>query len=223
MNKNFKLIGYTAQKAIALPITLVMLLALLIIAAGLYRSVEANGSVVNNISLKEASLQAAENAVAEAVTWLGANQSSLTAHNSAAGYYASAPDIMVNDSITGTKIDFTGQQTTSTTDDVQWEGGGNTYYSAKLSPTSISGFKVSYIIHRLCSSAGAYEANSTIVCSTAATTSSASANGDIAESAEYGNYKITGTTRIAYRITAKAWGPNNSASYIQTKVLVQYN
>ncbi len=222
-NKSANIRRLYKKDAIALPITLVMLAAMMLISAGLYRSVEATGVVVNNISLKEAGLQAAEQGIAEAVTWVGANQSALTTNNSAAGYYAAAPDIMVSDAAAATKIDFTGQQTTATADDVNWNGGGTNYYSAKKLSAKVSGFDVAYIIHRLCSTTGNYDANTTIVCSTAATTSSASANGDIAESSEYGNYKITGTTRIAYRVTAKAWGPKGSASYLQTKVLVQYN
>lgn len=212
-----------SQKGVSLMITLIMLSAMLVIAAGLYSALDAGGAVSNNLSLKEAGIQAAEKGMAEAVSWLGANQSSLIANNGAAGYYAAAPDIMINDSATPTRIDFTGQQTTATNDDVNWNGSGTAYYGAKKLAAKVSGFDVSYIIHRLCSTPGAYDANSTIQCSTAATTSSVSANGDSAESSEYGNYRITGTTRIAYRITVKASGPRGSANYLQTKVLIQYN
>lgn len=223
MLKNKKIALLKSQKAVALVITIIMLAAMLMVSAGLYKSVEAGGAVVQNVSLREAGVQAAEKGITEAVTWLSANQGTLTANSKTNGYYAASPDVVVSDASSATKIDFTGNQTTSSTDNVVWDGSGNDYYSGKKLTDSVSGFNVAYIIHRLCSQTGSYDANSTIICSTSTTNSTAAGAGDIAESAEYGNYKITGNTRIAYRVTAKAWGPRGSASYIQTKVLVQYN
>lgn len=207
------------QKGISLPMTLIMMVIMLLIGVAIYNSTESTGAVVNNISLKEAGVLASEAGINEAAQWLEDNFETLTENQVSNGYYAASPDILINDAASANLIDFTGIQTSSTTDDVNWEGGGANYYSAKKLTNKVSGFNVSYIIHRLCSQTGAYEASSNIVCSTSTGTSDGG-SGDLIEGSEYGSYKITGVTQIAYRITAKAWGPKDSSSYIQSIILL---
>jgi len=219
--KNVKMKSIKFQSGITLITTLIMSVFILVISAGLYYIVESDVVSSSNLALKKGSLHATDVGANEAVQWLNTNKLTLGAHNLASGYYASSPDLPINESSVGQVIDFTGLTTPGTTaDDVAWDGGGANFFSARQLTGTVNGYNVSYIIHRLCSSTGQFVASSTMFCKVADGTSN-NANATMNEGVEYGHHAISTKAMLVYRITVRAIGPKNSVSYIQTKALIE--
>ena len=214
--KNIKL-----QSGLSLVVTLIMLASMMMMSVGFYLLADSTNSVANSIALKQASMHAAEKGIDEAAKWLEANKTSLTTHNTAAGYYASSPDIVTDSTAATFVIDYTGFITPNVaTDNVLWEGGNTSLYSAKKYATKVGGFDIAYVIHRLCSGPGVFNTTNAISCAT--TGVAANESGAFAEGSEYGSYKISEKTRIIYRITARALGPNRASTLLQSKVVIEY-
>lgn len=221
MNRQIFVKNIKLQSGLSLLVTLIMLSALMMMSVGFYLLVDSTNSVSNNIALKQASMHAAEKGIDDAAKWLNANQINLTADNMNAGYYASSPDIGVDSTSPLVVIDYTGFTTPNiATDDIIWSGGSTNLYSGFKLLAKVGGFDVFYIIHRLCSGAGAFSTSTAISCATSA--ASMGAAGSYSDGAEYGAYKITEKTRLVYRITARAVGPNNTSTFLQSKLLIEY-
>lgn len=189
---------------------MVILVAMMLLGIGLFRSVDTSTQVANNLGFRQSAIASGDRGTEAAITWMQANLASLTADAPSAGYYATEQ--------TGT--DFTGKLTDTTADNVDWKGtAGSTRRAFPVTAVDAAGNKVAYIIQRMCDQTGAYVAGSTIQCATsAATVSGGSSQG----SPSYGSYAITGKAMLYYRITTRTEGVRNTVSYVQSQVLVEY-
>jgi len=203
--------SYSRSAGFIMVVTLIILVAMTLLSIGLFRSVDTASQVASNLGFRQSAVASGDRGTELAITWIQANQSLLTADSPDNGYYASEQ--------AGT--DFTGQLTPSdSSDDVSWTGASGSSRRAYLVTTADSaGNKIAYIIQRMCDQPGAYSAGSTIQC---ATSNTKVANGASQGSSSYGSYAITGKAMIYYRITTRTEGLRNTASYVQTQILVEY-
>lgn len=193
--------------------TLMIMVLMSIAGLALLRAVDNSTLVAGNIGYKQAAIISADNAI-KAATDAMAAAASLSADLAASGFYAT-------DNIT---LDWTGQNTATTTDDVDWDG---TYSAAPTKAKQVtfpsgstmdaSGNRAYYVINRLCDTAGSPSAIGT---SCATINSQTAATGSTKASTAYGQKALTTTIQIYYRITVKVVGPKNTVSYSQAFVLI---
>ena len=199
------------QQGFVLLVALVILVAMTLLGIALIRSVDTATQVANNLGFRQSSLASGDFGTEQAILWIAGNTGSLTADVPAAGYYATEQ--------AGT--DFTGQKTTSTSDDVDWTGTSGSRRAFPVSGTDAAGNQVAYIIQRLCDMPGAYSPGTSIQCATSSF-NSASSSGSSKGGVSYGSYAIQGKAMMYYRITTRSVGPRNTVSYVQSLVLVEY-
>jgi Tfp pilus assembly protein PilX len=207
---------------------LIMLLVMTLIGVALVRAVNTGNDVANNIGFLQSTMLSADRGIEQGTKWLQDNRNTLNNDNLQWGYYASD-----NELVSATKtIDYTGQITPGdASDDVDWSGASGAPNKALVVGADPSGNQVAYIIHRLCvtdngggaggnySTAAGQDPNGSISCAkmSLASTSSGSKGG-----VAYGSYNITSKSQTYYRITARALGPRNTATYTQAIVVMEY-
>lgn len=198
MSPNDRLRLAHGQGGVALPVALMMLVAMILAALALFRTVDTATLVAGNISYKQRTVHASDQATRTAYLWLqdkAANApADLNNTNTGAGYYSvqHAKDPAWN------PVD---DWPTSGVVSGGPDAGGNTYY---------------YVIHRLCSQPGLAYNEGNNQCATYTGTSATTAGGSLSSDAP----AFTGITYIYVRVTTKVVGPRNSTSYTQTLMLV---
>jgi type IV pilus assembly protein PilX len=185
------------QKGVALPIALIMLVAMIVAAVALFRAVDTAILVAGNLTFKQGTVHAGDQGIKAAHTWLQgqatSSPASLLNSSTAQGYYSSQH---VNDPDWNPLIDWP----TSGNVTVGTDAGGNT---------------ISYVIHRLCAQPGlAYNATDQL-CATHTAVSTASSGGSQSVDAP----AFSGIVYVYYRVTVKVAGPRNSLSFIQALLL----
>ncbi|WP_151448259.1 pilus assembly PilX family protein [Lacisediminimonas profundi] len=183
----------------ALLIALVVLAGLMLATVGLVRSIDAGNLLAGNLAFKRASLNAADVGAEEAIAWLSDRTDTTVIHQdvASAGYYASS---------TG-EWDMTGNRDGANWSRVDWDDNQcNQSYkgrSAKCigaSPATAagnSGNEAHYVIHRMCSAAGAVDAP-----------------GNDCQAFR----PASGPVSVYYRITVRVAGPRNTRSHTETVV-----
>ena len=218
------------QKGFIFVLSLVLLIAMTLIGIAIVRSSDASNLIASAIGFKHSTLNASDASIENAINWLTANPSLLTADCPNAGYYASEQE--------GT--DYTGSSSAST-DDVSWSRNsisaanwvtadnnnsarcattGANAADARIASDTISdtaGNRSSFIIQRLCTNAGPITVASGNSCGTGQTTTLTGAS---TGAVSYGNYSVGGVTQVYYRITIRTIGTRNAVSYTQAKVLM---
>lgn len=186
------------QDGIALPIALIMLVAMILAAIALFRAVDTATMVAGNLTYKQRTVHAGDEGVRAAYVWLqdkAANApADLNSTNTGAGYYSSQH---ANDP----SWDPVTSWPTSGTVSVAQDAGGNT---------------ATYIIHRLCTQPGLAYNEGANQCASYTSSNNANVGGSLASDAP----AFIGITYIYFRVTTKVVGPRNSTSYIQTLMLV---
>lgn len=185
------------QKGVALPIALIMLVAMILAAAALFRAVDTATLVAGNLTFKQGTIHAGDQGIKAAHTWLQAQSSgspaSLLNSSTAQGYYSSQ------------HVDDPGWNPLTA-----WPGSGTVTVG-----TDAGGNTISYVIHRLCSQPGLAYNHADQLCATYVTTSSASTGGSQSVDAP----AFSGVVYVYYRVTVKVVGPRNSLSFIQALML----
>jgi Tfp pilus assembly protein PilX len=205
-----------AQRGIALIFVLIALVLMSLAAVGLIRMVDTGNLVVGNLAFKQSTTSAADRGANEAVAWLQQNTGGTTKHNSkaAVGYYATSL----------TELDITGRSATTTRVLVDWNDDDCAYADtgsfstciAASDENSVDGYTTSYLITRVCKTAGDPNASSNSCARPVA-------NGERVPPAkgsqDYTNYIRFGTTAGPYfRVVVRAQGPRNTASFTETYV-----
>lgn len=189
--------GAARQRGASLFIALVALVAMLLAAIALIRSVDTATVIAGNLAFKQSSTLSAEIALNNASDWLSATSlatpADLENDGAAAGYYATS---------TGLNL----------MNDATWAAG----VSAVATGTGIvagvdtSGNSIRFVIQRMCQATGAATTGNCLFGSATAFSGSQA----IKDATESG-----GTTTLSaspmYRVTAKVTGPRNTVSYIQ--------
>ena len=184
------------QRGYMLMLVLVVLVAMMISGIALVRSIDTNQLVAGNLASRNSTVHSSDLAVQQAVSWIQANATSgaLFADATANGYYAeeqepdwTAPGTWsVCTTTSGTSPCFTSN-----------DGAGN---------------QVSWLVHRMCSIAGAPNAANQFCSSLNGTASSA--GNSYSSDAEIFN----GLPKNFYRITIQVVGPRNTTSLTQAFV-----
>jgi Tfp pilus assembly protein PilX len=205
------------EKGFTLFVALMMLAVMTIIGVALVRAVDTTNEVANNIGFVQSTLVSGDNGLEAATTWLQNNSALLNGDSPNDGYFARDVERIAANQL----IDYTGSATPGdASDDVDWEGtGAGVYQARKMAASDAAGNQVSYIIHRLCDAYGSPGASG-VRCArmSIAATGSSSKSG----AGGYGSQALSSKTQVYYRITTRARGPRNTASYVQSTVVLEY-
>jgi len=197
--------GRRQQRGVTLLIALIVLVAMTIAGLALVRSVDTSSLLAINLAFRQSAEASADKAMESAIgTLRGMTTIALQSDGgSGSGYVASVPS---------TPIDFTGNAGTGTLFD--WTTGATI-------AADDAGNSATYVIHRLCSTAGALDAST---CTTWQEQSIAADSEGVAVAGEtYRDPSLTGTGTAMhglYRITLRISGPHSTYSYVQAIVIV---
>ena len=210
----------SAQSGVSLIVVLIALLIISFAAAALLRSTDTATIIAGNLTFKKTALASADAGTEAAIAWLGANisGSALHADIAAKGYYSTSAD----------SCDLTGQRTPNdSTDDVNWDSGSATanctMVALAATPAGVAdGYKVAYVINRVCNAAGdpssvvAADGITPMVCSRQ---SNADSSNSTRAGGSYGSLPLSGQPQTYYRITTRVIGPRNTVRYVQAFVV----
>jgi Tfp pilus assembly protein PilX len=190
------------QRGVALPIALIMLVVLMIGAAGMIRSIDTAVLVSGNMARKHAATMAADQGITAATAWLATRTPTALQNTSAGNGYCSSLHSQ-DSTLTG------------------WIPSQN--WAAACTPvaltTDTAGNTVDYLIHRLCSSPD-------ISPSETATQRCARAAGAAAGSLETSSHRTgrdligTAVVNVAYRVTVRVQSARGTRSFVQATVLI---
>ncbi len=200
-----------SQHGLVLVIALIVLIGMTLAAIALVRSVDTGNVVAGNLAFKRGATHAADAGIEAAITYLIPRASSADLQNDipAFGYYATSQDT----------LDRTGSR--NGTVRVDWDGnncsgmGASTCVAASDAIIDDTGNTIRYIIHRLCQSTGDFNdvTNSCVTYTAAGNVSTK--RGEL----KYGdNVRFGSAPTPYYRITARAKGPRNTVSFVETIV-----
>ena len=186
-----------AQRGVVLLISLIVLVAMTLAGVAMVRSMDTTLGIAGNMAFKQATIQGSDIGTTAAYNWLGANSAGATLQNSNStnGYFATRP---------ASEPDWFNE--------ASW---GNAYKINNLAPDA-AGNRVRYIVHRMCTIAGAYNAVGN-ECALYYPTSGASSGGSMA----VGSTQFEGIPQLFYRVTTRVDGPRNTISIIQVSVMIQ--
>ncbi len=194
------------QKGVVLMIALIVLVAMTLAGIGMIRSIDTGTMVAGNIGFRQSAAPTADSGVENAIAWIVANATGLTADIPAQGYYSTRQDF----------VDLTGNKTEGGLDGVDWNNDGTQPIKVKtVGSIDGTGNQVAYIIHRLCSVTGSINLP-TQSCST----NSSTGIGSTQDAPTYDNQGLLLTNRVYYRITSRVVGPKNTVSYVQAVILI---
>lgn len=186
----------SGQRGVALPIALIVLVAMVLAAITLVRSVDTATLVAGNLTFKQRATHAGDEGIRQAFLWLRntaiASPATLNNTNAGSGYYS-----------------------TQHADDPGWNPAANWPAGVVTLPTDDGGNTVSYIIHRLCTLPGMSYNAPAQQCATYTGTSASSSGGSQSVDAP----EFTGVVYVYFRVTARVDGPRNTVSYIQSLML----
>ncbi len=189
--------GARRQRGVVLLIALIVLVAMTLAGVAMVRSMDTTLGIAGNMAFKQGTIQGSDIGITAAYNWLGANSAGVTlqASNSGNGYFATRP---------ASEPDWF--------DEANW---GSAYKINNLAPDA-AGNRVRYVIHRMCTTTGAYNATGN-ECALYYPTSGASSGGSMA----VGSTQFEGIPQLFYRITTRVDGPRNTVSIIQVSVMIQ--
>jgi len=185
------------QRGVVLLIALIVLVAMTLAGVAMVRSMDTTMGIAGNMAFKQATVQGSDIGITAAYNWLGANSAGVTLQTSNAsnGYFATRP---------ATEPDWF--------DEASW---GSAFKVNNLAPDA-AGNRVRYIVHRMCTLSGAYNATGN-ECALYFPTSGASSGGSMA----VGSTQFEGIPQLFYRVTTRVDGPRNTISIIQVSVMIQ--
>lgn len=183
------------DRGLVLMIVLIVLVAMTLAGLAMMRSVNMATLVTGNLALRQGGTHEGNVGLETAITWLQNNNSGTNLYNniSGAGYFATqaAP-------ASGTSWDTFWKQTLASN--------AQSYTDPDTQNT------ISYVIHRLCNTAGAPTAVGTY-CAFAPVATGSAGNSNTA-----GTIALQYSNQIYYRITVRIDGPHNSVNYVQAVV-----
>jgi type IV pilus assembly protein PilX len=176
------------EQGVVLFIALIVLVAMTLAGLAMFRSVGTGVVIAGNLTFKQAATNAADRGIEAGRAWLTAQLPANLQNDTLPGFYSDW-----GQTFDPTTFDWNANGILVTTDD----GGGN---------------EIRYIVHRLCSTANASVNAPSQQC---VTLNSSGAGGSKGGGA-YGQLPLSNTIQAYFRITARAVGPKNTVSYVQT-------
>jgi Tfp pilus assembly protein PilX len=197
------------EQGVILPVTLIVLVAMTLAGIALLRSVDTSAVIAGNLAFKQSATASGDAGVEAAIAWLiqTAPTGSLDQDMPANGYYATRQDA----------LDLTGNKRTpeaTPDDDLNWSDDG----AVTRLKVDAAGNEVSYVIHRMCDSAGPLDSRT---CSTQQIFKKGQDEGAQGAMEGYRPPSFdSSAARAFYRITARVTGPRNTTSYVQAVVSI---
>jgi type IV pilus assembly protein PilX len=186
-----------SQRGVALMMALIMLVAMSMAGLALMRSVDTSLLISGNLAFKQSSIAAGDAGTEAATVWLQNNNAGGALYQAVSSLPAYQP-ARGADPASGTSWDayWSTIETNATT----------------LPVDTSTGNEVSYVIHRLCNTAGDPAVPGT-GCTRSPTGGSTSGSSKGA-----GRQKLQFNAAVYYRITSRIVGPRNTVSYTQAIV-----
>jgi len=190
------------QRGVMLIIALIVLVAMTMAGIAMMRSVDTATIVAGNIAYKQSTVSAADQGLQTGYWWLSSNASGSTLHtnNPGAGYLSSVP-----------------------TTEPDWMNNGSwaNAFALNADNPDAYGNRIHYLVHRMCPvpncAPDATCLGNANTCGTTPDSTLISGEGiDKSKPAFW-----TKPPQIHYRITARAIGPRNSVTVVQTMVKIQ--
>jgi len=204
------------QSGLVLIFTIILLVAMSLAALGLMRSILASNQVAGNLAFQQAAMQAADVGTQTAMAWLDQQARALV---SSGGQLVAANRLdhnIAKSSIAPIEPIAYQAVRSDPTNNQNWEAFWIAQRDANMVnelPVNEAGFKVSYLIQRLCTSTGKKEK----VGSNCEMTPYK--QWDTRGSQSAGNL-IPAAREALFRITVRVEGPRNSVSFTQTVVSI---
>jgi type IV pilus assembly protein PilX len=189
------------QRGTVLIIALIVLVAMTLAGIATMRSVDTASLVAGNIAFKQSTIGGADQGLQSAYAWLTANAVGVTLYsdNTGIGYLSSVPAV---------EPDWT--QSSS------WANA----YTLNSGSKDAAGNVVSYIVHRMCPvpNCGPNNTCAGTANSCGSTPDALTFSGEGSDQSKPQTF--TKPPAIHYRLTAKAVGPRNSVTVVQTMVRI---
>jgi Tfp pilus assembly protein PilX len=208
-----------AQQGVVLFIALIVLVAMSLAGIALMRSVDTNVLIAGNLAFRQGATMAGDWGIEDARKLLDRNAkdpvtnaplTTLNADNPVLAQLAGIPNPPWPNTAYWANwqasIDLTGN-TTSLADDFNWS-------NARSMGTDAGGNQVSYVIHRLCDTAGDPNA-ATVNCIKSSGAGGSASDEGTKGVVSYGAAALPGTSTVYYRVTVRIVGPRNTVSYVQ--------
>jgi hypothetical protein len=173
-------------------IVLVALVAMLISVIALSRSMDTHQLVAGNLAFRNSTVHSSDAGVQAAVQWMlgTAGTNVLNTTRPANGYYATVIE-------------------PNWDDEAYWSGCPTCVVNA----ADVAGNQVQWVVHRMCSAEGNYNAAGNS-CSLLASNSPAASGGSFSSDA----FNFTGNAQNYYRVTVRVVGPRNTSTLVQAFV-----
>lgn len=184
------------QRGYMVMVVLVALVAMMVSGVALVRSMDTNQLVAGNLAFRSATVHSADIGVQSAVTWLAARAASAALNKTAEGigYYAIAGEPNWDDE------SFWSKCAACVATPAEGDAAGN---------------RISWVIHRMCSSEGNPN-DAGNLCSRSAPGGAGATGGSMASDATV----FEGSARNYYRVTVRVLGPRNTGTLVQTFLLL---
>lgn len=183
------------QRGVILIIALIVLVAMTLAAIGMTRSIDTVNLVAGNLGFKQSSLNAADKGIEAGFQWLISRAGTPALNDDApgAGYFSSAADS-------------------------DWYAASSWNNAAEVDAgaTDAAGNRVWYYIHRMCTQPNTAYNGSNQQCALSMPSGAAGTGGSMAVDA----IVFEGVPQSYYRITARAVGPKNTVSVVQSMVAI---
>jgi Tfp pilus assembly protein PilX len=186
------------ERGVILFIALIVLVAMSLAGIALMRSVDTNVLIAGNVAFRQGATMAGDWGIEDARTWLEANKGGTILHNDqpVSYYWANWQ----------TGKDLVGVGTTA--DDYDWS-------QARNLGTDAGGNEVRFVIHRMCTAAGAPSSPGANCMRSTVGAGGAGGLGSPKEEAAVGSGALSTTGSVFYRVTVRVAGPRNTFSYVQ--------
>ena len=196
-----------AQKGVVLFIALIILVAMSLAGIALLRGVDTGTLIAGNLAFRQNTMFVGDIGVEAARVWLQANAGTLNNDQTGNAYYATW----------GATTDLLGNDTDTATTPFDWGTQSKEVTAAPFTPPS--GYRVYYVIHRLCETTGDPSTDPAVAakCMKSSGTGGSTSTGSKG-AAGYGAYALSSPVASVYRITVEVRGPRNARSYIQATV-----
>jgi len=195
------------QHGVALVMALIVLVAMTLGGLAMMRSVDSSSLIAGNLAFKQSAAISADAGVEAAIAWLGDNVTALDQDDGSNGYSASSQD----------DLDLTGNNSAETDDDLDWSKANR----VKQLAVDSAGNQVSYVIHRMCQTAGALDPSN---CSTVTGAPNRRQGGEsigilkpmltYQPDPSAGNGGTSSQIGL-YRVTVRVAGPRSNVSFVQ--------
>lgn len=195
------------QGGVVLVIALIVMVAMTLASIAMVRSVDTSTLIAGNLAFKQSATASGDAGVEAAIAWLADNSGSLEQDSASNGYYATSQiclDLTGNGNLPD---DCTPPYTV-----LDWSNAS----AVKTLAKDGAGNEATYIIHRLCNSAGPLDG---ATCTVEETAQGGNSQGSARQMTTYQPGSWTSVAnRGYYRITVRIAGPRNNYSYVQAIV-----